>query len=1034
MLSLLLLRRAMRLMACMLGLAAGLGAQGEHGGAPGSYRITHWSIENGLPQGSANDLLQTPDGALWIGTFGGLMRFDGIEFRTFDLDTLPGLPSVRITGLESDGANGLWVLTQSGGLLHVQNGAILESLTTPGTTQDSVAVVRSSNGELWVRGGSGDVWRHHEGTWSPATRDRLAGATYANMCATQNGGIALASQRSLIRFDERLVQSEPVDAPARITALAEGAQPNELWVGLADGIAMARGSVIERVALDPPLSRSVTALIGDGAGGVWVGSGDELIHVIPGSSAGTWVRTSQIFDLPEHFGVQSLLIDNENNLWVGSRDMGLVRLTRRRVERIDVGAPSNSISALCSDGKQGAWLSYSNGAIAHGTTDASLGREARPSWEYIASPIAVSMLPAADGTLWVSHDKRLVRRQGTEVVFELDLPPRLGALAQTTNGELWVTCSNGDRLLRLNESGAVLETVEMDTPAISLVAGLHGDLWIGCNGSITHRAEGQLRLYDHSSGIPQGDVRDMLPEPDGSLWIATYGGGLAYMRSGRAVSISRSHGLPNNALSHILDDAQERLWLLSNQGLILVPKAELRALANGTISRIDPVVLGSESGMPEANYGSPAGFRDEEGRLWFGTISGAVRIDPRDFPFKRAPPQVHIERVTADDAPLTLQGTVRVPPASRRIVFDFTTFSLTAPERVHYRYRLDGYDESWNECGPNRTASYTGLKPGRYTLRVMARNEDGVWSAVPVLVSLDIAPSWWETNLFWGAVVFAAIAVLYVLDRVRIGVIRRRARTLLEATEGRARAEERESRLRDDLAHVGRVATAGELATSLAHEVNQPLAAIVTNAQAGRRYLAKENLDRPNMEAVLREIAEQGQRASDIIQRLREFLRKHRSDRRLIDLNQVVRDTLPLVRRELHDHRVEVRLDLDDREVRIDADPIQIQQIVVNLVHNACEAMSRNEDLRRVELHTSCDAQTATLEIRDTGPGLAPEVVGRVFMPYVTTKATGMGLGLAICRSIVEAHGGRIHAVNSPGGGVVFRMDLPAHRNGGSDT
>jgi C4-dicarboxylate-specific signal transduction histidine kinase len=266
---------------------------------------------------------------------------------------------------------------------------------------------------------------------------------------------------------------------------------------------------------------------------------------------------------------------------------------------------------------------------------------------------------------------------------------------------------------------------------------------------------------------------------------------------------------------------------------------------------------------------------------------------------------------------------------------------------------------------------------------------------------------------------------MYVFDHFRVGRFTRRARVLLDATEGRARAEERESRLREELAHIGRVALAGELATSLAHEVNQPLAAIVTNAQAGRRYLANAALDKKNLDEILRDIAQQGQRASDIIRGLREFLRKHQSERRPVDLNDIVRDTLPLVRRELQDHKIALVLKLAPEVAAVDADPIQIQQIVVNLVKNACEAMSDSNSDRTLELRTTSNAGRVGLEVQDTGPGLAPDVADRLFQPYVTTKSTGMGLGLAICRSIVEAHGGRISADSAGDRGTTFHVDLP---------
>jgi C4-dicarboxylate-specific signal transduction histidine kinase len=295
-------------------------------------------------------------------------------------------------------------------------------------------------------------------------------------------------------------------------------------------------------------------------------------------------------------------------------------------------------------------------------------------------------------------------------------------------------------------------------------------------------------------------------------------------------------------------------------------------------------------------------------------------------------------------------------------------------------------------------------------------------------------PLWWQTLAFRIAGVLAASAALILLHRRRIARVHRRAEVLLQATEARARAEERESRLRDALAHAGRASTAGELATSLAHEVNQPLAAIVANAQAGRRFLAREPVARDDVDEILRDIAQQGQRASEVIRRLREFLRKHTAARRVLDLNQVVRDALPLVRRELEENRVRLALELASAAPEVEADPVQLQQVLVNLVKNACEAMAEFPGERNILARTASSDARATIEVSDTGPGLAPEVEARLFEPYVTTKPAGMGLGLAICRSIVEAHGGKLVGANMPGGGVVFRVEIPVHASGEAAT
>jgi signal transduction histidine kinase len=646
-----------------------------------------------------------------------------------------------------------------------------------------------------------------------------------------------------------------------------------------------------------------------------------------------------------------------------------------------------------------------------------------------------SLLRDRRGRTWLGWNDRVLRRdEGGEGAFapllgERRFSPVVGPMVETSSGDVWIATQRG-HLVRLGTGDAVIEERDVPAEIVSLAIASDDSLWIGGTDRVLHVHEGSCESFGEQAGVPRGDVRDLLPEPDGSVWIATYGGGLGWLNGARCVTISRAQGLTDNSLSRILDDGAGRLWMLSNLGLLVAGRDDLVAVALRRKARIDPIVLGPETGVPEGKFGTPAGFRDARGKLWFGTTAGVVSVDPREFPFNRVQPRVHIEKLEADDAPLALSGSTPIPAGTRRVVVRFTSFALSSPERVHFHYRLDGFDADWIEAGADRDASYTALAPGTYTFRVAARNEDAVWSDVPAEMRWEVLPLWWQTLAFRVTAVLAASLGLITLHRLRIARVHRRAQVLLQATEARARAEERESRMRDELAHAGRASTAGELATSLAHEVNQPLAAIVANAQAGRRFLAREPADRADVDEILRDIAEQGQRASEVIRRLREFLRKHTAARQALDLNRVVRDALPLVRRELEENRVKLALELAERGPSVEADPVQLQQVLVNLVKNACDAMAEFPGERRISVVTSASGDRALVVVRDTGPGLAPEVAARLFEPYVTTKPSGMGLGLAICRSIVEAHGGKLTGASASGAGVAFSIDMPAHVDG----
>jgi C4-dicarboxylate-specific signal transduction histidine kinase len=222
------------------------------------------------------------------------------------------------------------------------------------------------------------------------------------------------------------------------------------------------------------------------------------------------------------------------------------------------------------------------------------------------------------------------------------------------------------------------------------------------------------------------------------------------------------------------------------------------------------------------------------------------------------------------------------------------------------------------------------------------------------------------------------------------------------------------------------MASLGELAASLAHEVRQPIGAMVNNAEAGRRHLSKY-LQRPGaIEALFGDIVADGVRASEIVRGMRSFLRPHEAAWARVDLSAVVREMLPLVRRELQDHRVEVTLALRDDVPAVDGARVQLGQVVVNLLMNACEALAGAEGPRMVTIATSERDGRVELDVIDNGPGPPPEVAARIFEPFVSTKPDGLGMGLAICRSIAEKHGGHLVADVPATGGFRMTLSLPA--------
>jgi len=431
--------------------------------------------------------------------------------------------------------------------------------------------------------------------------------------------------------------------------------------------------------------------------------------------------------------------------------------------------------------------------------------------------------------------------------------------------------------------------------------------------------------------------------------------------------------------------------------------------------------------------------RDESGRprRVFGTLQD---ITERKLAEQRLLAQHAVTQILADAATLD-----EATPKILQAMCECLVWDVGALWRIDREAEVLRCVEVWHTAGiaiphfeaVSRQGTFgpgVGL-PGR----VWARRE-------PIYVA-DVVhdPEFPRAPIAAREMLHAAFAVPIVLGREVLGVmeffsheIRQPDRELLAmmAVVGsqlgqfieRKRAEEALAHARAELAHVGRVAMLGEMSASIAHEINQPLAAIVNNAAACLQWLDAENFEHARESAEL--IVDDGHRAGEIIGRIRGLAKKHPPRKDAIDINTIVLEVLALVRYDVHGHGVSVRTSLGKDLPPVQADRIQLQQVLLNLMVNAIEAMSGNVQAPREMSITStaADPDTALISVADSGPGLSPASRARLFQAFHTTKPQGMGMGLAISRSIVEAHGGRLWAsVNEPRG-AVFQLTLPIRR------
>ena len=775
--------------------------------------VEFWRTEQGLPHNTVNAILQTRDGYLWVGTAGGLVRFDGLNFTPIGDEAAPGLKDARITALLQDQSGVLWIGTQGSGVFQIERGQATRFTAAEGLADNAVtSLAEGSSGTVWIGTQRGlNQWQNGKlATFaSPVLR---AGDGVVALHAGRSGVVWITTRAEVYRMKDGgvepfRIQGVPQEANAELRGAYEDRAGN-LWAfGATYLLNVSQGKRHNAFGSLDSASSRVWSLCEQDDGTFWIGtSGRGLVRFHEGR-----------FDVVgSHEGldqcdVRALFADHEGNLWIGTSGNGLARLRIRqwRMFSGSDGLASTKLTALAAAPSGELWV---------GTEDAGLMRFNGTRFESFAAGFPLncamhiqSLCVDRAGAVWVATwGQGLFRaaggRQwhfGTGEGLSDDVV--LAIAAERDADVVWAGTRAGG-LHRISATNVMSFTAAdgLTGQPIRCVLPVKEGLLVGSEGGGLVRWDGnQLAPVPSPTALTTQAVHCVVEDRAGRLWAGTAGGGV-FCRSGATwLNLTSADGLASDVIEQIVLDEMGNLWLGSDKGIFQIRAAEVHSFLTGNARTVSPLQFarGMGQGDVKCATGWPGTLRTPQGELWFASGDGLLSIDPARTRAATALP-VMIEQVSVDGQVVAGaesggdKNPLQLGPGARSLDIAFTAVNFTTPEKTRFRHKLEGFDADWVESDVARRAHYGPLPPGRYQFLVIASSAGGRWSETGAALSLVVLPPLWRAWWFITACSGALVALIWMVVRY---VVLRRLRAALHNSEHRRAMERERARIAQDM-------------------------------------------------------------------------------------------------------------------------------------------------------------------------------------------------------------------------------------------
>src|SRR3984885_984780 len=743
-----------------------------------------WTAKDGL-RGVVNSLAQTEDGFLWVGTTEGLYRFDGMTFEAYKPET-GNFPATGIMTLEA-APDGLWIGYLSGGVSVLKDGRLKNYSERDGLPISRVrSIVHTGDGKVWVAavGGvarlDGDHWNKVRSDWNFMARAarKLVVDPSGTLWASVGTGL-LYLPKGAHRFEDMGVQAR------QITSLAPAPDGSMVYLDLRKANGQSNvcrlqmkpgGAVVRCISLPSNDSAFV-----DRRGSLWF-TGDNLMRLAHPELLewnGGRVPRAGLDEYGKSEGLtgstNTILEDHEGNIWIGT-DKGLDRFRQRNLRWYPAPGSQHFFNLAEGDGGE-IWASSLGGPVYRIAAGKLIPGSPDNVRYFCRGPGGGLRASQSDG-IWAWSRGRFVKQSVPKVVDQImpvtPADPMIVVSAATdTSGGVWIAVGGRGEFYVKNGEWRFVPVLKdhPDWAANAAAVDEEGRLWVANDAHLAAYMDGgtgsKTEVYDDTKGPGIGPIKTIRTLANGVL----IGGelGLSVYHGGRFHSIEPADGSFGRVIS-IVPTAADGVWLEATPGIVHIAADEVATAVEQPGYRVRCDILDTVTDLPDplqGGFSKNEALRPKEGSLWFATVQGFAQVNPSLRHNSLAPPMA-IRSMVADDRTYSTFSPARLPALTRNIRFDYTALSLSIPERVRFRYKLDGLDSKWREMGSIRQAVYDNLGPGKYAFRVIACNNDGVWNMTGATMAFTILPAWYQTSSFRIGCMGAFLLLLWVLYQMRL--------------------------------------------------------------------------------------------------------------------------------------------------------------------------------------------------------------------------------------------------------------------------